>query len=95
MHLFDQGYRYALKADFRRFFDTVDHRLLQDRLEAYLDDPPMVELIMRWVRHGVAGSDCGLPIGHPFSPVLSNLFLDSFDEESTWEGGWSGTPTIS
>src|SRR5262249_8515873 len=85
--LFAQGYHYALRADFRRFFDSIDHRLLEDRLDAYLDDRPMVELIMGWARHGAIAAGRGLPIGAPLSPVRSNLFLDSFDEEIERAGG--------
>ena len=75
-------------ADFQRFFDSVDHRLLEARLDAYLGDPGLVGLIMTWVRQAAEGpSGRGLPIGSPLSPLLSNLFLDSFDEEIACAGG--------
>jgi CRISPR-associated endonuclease Cas1 len=83
-----EGYRYAIREDFDRFFDRVDHGELRDRLEAYVADPPTVELLMRWLR---ASSDPearrGLPTGAPISPLLGNLFLDRFDEEIAAAGG--------
>ena len=47
---FRQGYRYAVNSDFDRFFDTIDHGLLEDRLRAYVGDAATVDLILRWVR---------------------------------------------
>lgn len=84
---FRDGYRYALRSDFRQFFDTIDHRLLQDRLEAYLADDSTVDLIMRWVRAGAPFEDRGIPTGSPLSPLLANLFLDRFDEQVARDGG--------
>ena len=84
---FRDGYRYALRCDFRQFFDSIDHRLLNDRLEAYLADSPTVEALMRWVRAGSPYQGRGLPTGAPISPLLANLFLDRFDEQVTREGG--------
>lgn len=84
---FRAGFRFAVRADFRRFFDTIDHDVLRDRLLVYLADPFTVDLILRWVRNGSFGRTRGLPIGAPLSPLLANLFLDQFDEEIAKEGG--------
>jgi CRISP-associated protein Cas1 len=91
-----QGFRWAVRSDVHRFFDSVDHSVLRARIEAYLPDPPLVELLMQWVSHSATtvtsssteGSDppspsltgVGLPTGAPISPVLANLLLDMFDE---------------
>ncbi|ADB15819.1 CRISPR-associated protein Cas1 [Pirellula staleyi DSM 6068] len=77
---FTDGYRWALHADFFDFFDTIDHKLLRRRLAAYLADPSLVEVIMRWVETGAPHPDHGIPTGAPLSPILANLFLDQFDE---------------
>lgn len=82
---YQQGYRYAVRADFRRFFESVDHQRLRDRLDAFIADDATVELIMRWV---CAGSpDQGLPTGAPLSPLLANVFLDQFDQRIGSEAG--------
>ncbi len=77
---FAAGYRWALKADFTAFFDSVSHEELQKRLHAYLADPQLVGLIMQWVRCGSPFPDQGLPTGAVLSPLLANIFLDEFDE---------------
>lgn len=85
---FRRGFRYALRTDFTRFFDTIDHNLLQRRLEAYVADGDMVRLIMAWVQKGAPEPGRGLPTGSPLSPMLSNLFLDTFDEQIAATGAF-------
>lgn len=80
------GFRWAVRSDIHRFFDSIDHARLRDRLEAYLADGPLVALIMRWVEGGAIQQGRGIPTGSPLSPLLSNLFLDQFDEQMEREG---------
>lgn len=75
-----QGFRFAVNADFDRFFDTIDHNLLERRLNCYLDDPPTVALLMLWIRSAMGTATRGIPTGSPLSPLLGNLLLDGFDE---------------
>ena len=53
---FAEGYRWAVQADFHTFFDSVDHRQLRERLEAYLADERLVETLMRWIAAGCPGT---------------------------------------
>ncbi|MEZ6127781.1 MAG: CRISPR-associated endonuclease Cas1 [Planctomycetaceae bacterium] len=85
---YQSGFEWAVRSDIHRFFDSVDHELLRQRLNAYLADGPMVELLMKWVTAGSPFHRRGLPTGSPLSPVLSNLFLDRFDEHVEAEGGF-------
>ncbi len=80
------GYRWALRADFLRFFDSVDHTALRHCMDAYINDDPMVELMMQWVRSGSPEETCGLPTGAVISPMLANMFLDRFDEQVEKDG---------
>ncbi|MBC7819071.1 MAG: CRISPR system precrRNA processing endoribonuclease RAMP protein Cas6, partial [Planctomycetaceae bacterium] len=84
---FADGYRWAVRSDVHRFFDSVDHAELQRRLRAYLTDDGLVELLMQWVRAGSPEPERGLPTGAPISPLLANLFLDHFDECLERDGG--------
>lgn len=77
-----RGCRYAVKADFRSFFDRVDHGRLFRKLRMLLGDDPSVALIESWVRSGAPAPGRGVPTGAPLSPLLANLFLDHFDEET-------------
>ena len=80
------GFRYALRADIEDFFDSVDHAELRERLDAFLADDGTVRMLLEWVRSGAPGVDRGLPTGAPLSPLLSNLFLDQFDEAIARQG---------
>lgn len=87
-YAYDKGYHWAVRADFHHFFDAISHELLETKLLAYLADPSLVDLIMRWVRGGAPETGRGLPTGAPISPLLANLFLDQFDERVAAEGAW-------
>ena len=80
------GYRWAAKADIHDFFNTVDHALLRSRLDAFLNDAPLVDLLMQWVETAAPHPDRGLPTGAVISPLLANLLLDQFDERVAQEG---------
>jgi len=81
------GYQWALRSDFHEFFDSIDHHLLRQRLDAYLCDDRLVDLIMLWVSSASLQPGRGLPTGSVLAPLLSNLFLDQFDERVGRENG--------
>jgi CRISPR-associated endonuclease Cas1 len=83
-----RGFQWALKSDFSTFFDSVDHAILEQRLAAYLADDELVRAIMLWVASSSPRTHQGLPTGAPLSPLLSNLFLDRFDEHIQAQGGY-------
>lgn len=84
---YQRGHRWALKADIARFFDTIDHRELHERLSAYLGDDRLVAAIMAWMRAGAPAAGRGVPTGAPLSPLVANLLLDQFDEQIRAAGG--------
>lgn len=81
-------YKYVLCLDIDNFFDTIDHEILQKRLIATGTDAEIVRLIMLCVQMGKVkqGSrewvptEYGTPQGAVLSPILSNLYLHSFDQ---------------
>ena len=81
-------YKYVLRLDIDNFFDTIDHEILQKRLIATGTDAEIVRLIMLCIQMGKVkqGSrhwvetDYGAPQGAVLSPILSNLYLHSFDQ---------------
>lgn len=87
-HAVKLGYRWGLRTDFHRFFDSIDHSILRDKLEAFVSDVPMVNLLMQWVESSSPQPGRGLATGSPLSPLLSNLFLESFDREIQQQGGY-------
>lgn len=81
-------YKYVLRLDIDNFFDTIDHDILQKRLIATGTETEIVRLIMLSVKMGKVKqnslewveTDYGTPQGAVLSPILSNLYLHSFDQ---------------
>lgn len=89
----NDGYTHVLETDIEDFFDSVDWRLLEIRLEALLGpDEPAIDLILQWIRAPVSYQgrlmrrEQGLPQGAVISPLLANIFLDRFDEQMDQAG---------
>ena len=87
------GYQWVVDADISSFFDTVDHPLLFQRFRELCDDEELLALIARWLTAEIVDghnprvkNTTGLPQGCPISPMLSNLYLDKFDERIEKEG---------
>jgi len=82
-----EGYRIAVDLDLEKFFDTVDHDILMNRVARRLRDKGLLRLIGRYLRAGVVVKGRltrtvrGVPQGGPLSPLLSNILLDDFDKE--------------
>lgn len=76
-----QGVNWVLEADFRSFFDSVDHELLLRALAVRIADRRILRLIRQWLRAGVLESgewqatEAGTPQGAVISPLLANVFL--------------------
>lgn len=80
------GFSFFFRADIDRFFDAVQHPLLDKMLQELQLPPDVVAMIMACVKADltIAGRTVprhqGLPQGAPLSPLLANLYLDGFDE---------------
>ena len=80
--------QWAIRVDIDNFFDRIDHEILQKRLLGIGIDSELVRLIMLCVKMGKIKKDTGewvpcelgVPQGAVLSPVLSNLYLHSFDQ---------------
>ena len=74
-------YRYFLKADVRKFFDSVDHGILEAMLQRIVDDERLLGLLGQIIDHGPPGRPAGkgLPIGNLTSQHFANLYLAPLD----------------
>lgn len=70
-----------LEIDIRKFFDTLDHRLLREVLLRRVRDGVLLRLIGKWLNAGVLEDgalsypDTGTPQGGVISSILANIFL--------------------
>ena len=85
---FKEGYRYVIKSDIDDYFPSIDLSVLKRQLDMCLPekDTRIRALIYRSIETGYLFGGAlvprkkGLSQGSPLSPVLANLYLDSFDE---------------
>ena len=82
-----QGRRWVVDIDLEKFFDSVNHDILMDRVERKVKDERITKLIRRYLQAGImengltTASTEGTPQGGPLSPLLSNILLDDLDKE--------------
>lgn len=70
--------KWFLKADVRKYFESVDHRLLINLLERKIKDKDVIKLLHAIVQNG-GDNGKGLPVGNLTSQFLANVYLDPFD----------------
>jgi RNA-directed DNA polymerase len=72
----------VVEMDIEKFFDSVDHDWLMERLQTRIVDPRFLGLIRTLLRADVlratgelTPTDLGTPQGSPVSPILANIYL--------------------
>ena len=82
-----EGYCIAVDMDISKFFDTVNHDVLMNRVARKVRDKRVLRLIGKYLRAGVMRNgrlqktSKGVPQGGPLSPLLANILLDDLDKE--------------
>jgi group II intron reverse transcriptase/maturase len=72
---------WVIEVDIRKYFDTIDHRRLQEVLRQRVRDGVIVRLVGKWLNAGVMEdgelqrSEAGTPQGGVISPLLANIYL--------------------
>ena len=75
------GGGWVLEVDIRKFFDTLDHRQLQQFVSVRVRDGVLRRLIGKWLNAGVMAGEtvtypeAGTPQGGVISPLLANIYL--------------------
>ena len=81
------GRRVVVDVDLEKFFDTVNHDILMDRLQKRIEDAGVIRLIRAYLNSGIMSDGVvvqryqGTPQGGPLSPLLANVMLDEVDRE--------------
>lgn len=70
-----------LKLDIRRYFDSISHTILLDRIARVCKDPSILYWLDRIVRGYHAAPGRGLPIGSLTSQHLANFYLSGLDRD--------------
>lgn len=86
-HMTTRGYEWVLEADIQACFDTIDHRVLLDRIRLRITDKKVLALIKAFLKAGVMTTTgdsedtlTGTPQGGILSPLLANIALTRLDE---------------
>ena len=81
------GLEWVVDIDLEKYFDTIPHDRLMQRLSKGIGDKQLLRLIHEYLRAGLMKEGLvsqrvqGSPQGGPLSPLLSNIVLDELDKE--------------
>lgn len=84
-----EGYQCVIESDIEDFFPSVDLDILEHLLDCSIpqNDVCLKNILLKLIRNGFILNGTyyerrkGLAQGGPLSPILANLYLDSFDEQ--------------
>jgi group II intron reverse transcriptase/maturase len=83
---YDEGYKYVVDIDLKKFFDTVNHDKLMGIIGRTVKDKVLLNLIRHFLMAGIVNGDkfeknvVGTPQGGPLSPLLANIYLNELDK---------------
>ena len=70
---------YVLKADFRHYFDSVNHKILINILRKKIDDENLISLIKIVLENFESSKGVGMPLGNYTSQFFANIYLNELD----------------
>jgi len=85
--LLKTGYEYVVDADIKRYFDTISHKRLMEKVEERIADGRVNLLIAEFLKQRVLEElrewqpEEGTPQGGAISPLLANIYLNELDHE--------------
>jgi len=66
----------VIDVDLSRYFDTIRHSVLLDKVAERVQDPQVLHLVKQIIK---ASGNVGVPQGGPLSPLAANIYLNEVD----------------
>ena len=92
-HLLNEGKNWVVDVDLKKYFDTIPHEKLMERVKELISDGKLLALIESYLKAGVLEglegwepTEQGTPQGAVISPQLANLYLNPLDHEMAAKG---------
>ncbi len=76
---FNKRYKWFLKLDFRKYFDSLDHIVLKSQLNRLFKDRQLLNIFSSIIDSYCVGSGKGVPIGNLTSQYFANHYLSQAD----------------
>lgn len=71
---------WVLKCDVRKFFASIDHKILLSILESHVEDPRLMAVICEIIdSFPSGGGGVGIPLGNLTSQLFANVYLNPLD----------------
>jgi len=70
---------WILKCDIRKFFASIDHKVLLDILNLYIADKQIIWLLKEIIGSFSTKPSVGLPLGNLTSQLFVNIYMNEFD----------------
>ncbi len=71
---------YVLKCDIRKFFDSINHKILISIIKRKINDKDFSILIEQVIESFSTKLETGLPLGNVTSQIFSNIYLNELDQ---------------
>ena len=71
---------WILKCDIRKFFASINHKILLDILEEYIPDKMIIWLLKEIINSFNKDTGTGLPLGNLTSQLFANIYMNNFDQ---------------
>ena len=86
-HFLRNGLEHVVDMDLSKCFDTLDHEIMMNEVGKTISDGSVLKLIEQFLKSGIIvdgsfeSSEIGSPQGGVISPLLSNIYLNTFDQK--------------
>jgi len=81
--LYTKRFKWFVKADIRKYFDTIDHDILKNQLCKLFKDNVLLEVFFRIINSYEVQKSKGVPIGNLTSQYFANHYLSQADHFAT------------